>query len=61
MAARGILSGAALPAHDAVILGAEGLFGQGFVALCAPETLLMPVAALVAQLLMDRGKGGKVT
>lgn len=57
MAAWSILSGAALPAHDAVILGAEGLLGQRLVTLCATETLLMPVPALMAELLMDEGAG----
>lgn len=51
MAAWSILSGAALPTHDAVILGAKGLFGQRLVTLHTAETLLMPVAALVAELL----------
>lgn len=51
VAARSILSGAALPAHDAVVLGAEGLFGQRFVTLRAAETLLMPEPTLMAELL----------
>lgn len=53
MAPRSILSGAALPTHDAVILGAEGLLGQRLVTLGATETLLMPVPALMAELLME--------
>lgn len=53
MAAWSILSGAALPTHDAVILGAKGLFGQRLVTLHTAETLLMPVAALVAELLVQ--------
>lgn len=51
VAAWSILSGAALPTHDAVVLGAEGLLGQRLVTLCATETLLMPVPALMAELL----------
>lgn len=51
MAAWSILSGAALPTHDAVILGAEGLLSQRLVTLRTTETLLMPVAALMAELL----------
>lgn len=53
MAAWSILSGAALSTHDAVILGAEGLLGQRLVTLGTTETLLVPVAALMAQLLME--------
>ena len=55
MAARSVLSGAALPAHYAVVLGAEGLLGQRLVTLCTAETLLMPVPALMAELLMVEG------
>lgn len=51
VAAGRVLSGAALPTHDAIILGAEWLFGQRLVALGAAETVLVPVAPLVAQLL----------
>lgn len=51
VAAGCVLSGAALPAHDAIILGAERLFGQRLVALGAAKTVLVPVAPLVAQLL----------
>lgn len=57
MAAWSVLSGAALPTHDAVILGAEGLLGQRLVTLCTTETLLMPVSALVAELLSFHGDG----
>lgn len=57
VAAWSILSGAALPAHDAVVLGAEGLLGQRLVTLCTTETLLMPVPALMAELLMCEGTG----
>lgn len=53
VAAWSILSGAALPTHDAVIFGAEGLLSQRLVTLCAAETLLVPVSALVAELLME--------
>lgn len=49
VAARGILSGAALPAQDPVVFGAEWLFGQRFVAFCTTETLLMPVPVLMGQ------------
>lgn len=55
VAAWRILSGAALPTHDAVVLGAEGLLGQRLVTLCTTETLLMPVPALMAELLMGGG------
>lgn len=57
MAAGRVLSGAALPAHDAIILGAERLLGQRLVALGTAETVLVPVAPLVAQLLV--GPWGK--
>lgn len=50
VAAGSVLSGAALPTQDTVILGAKGLFGQRLVALGAAETLLVPVSALVGQL-----------
>lgn len=46
-----ILSGAALSTHDAVVLGAEWLLGQRLVTLGAVKTLLMPVAALMVELL----------
>lgn len=51
VAAWGVLSGAALPTHDAVILGAEGLLGERLVTLHTAETLLVPVPALMAELL----------
>lgn len=51
VAAWSILSGAALPTHDTVVFGAEGLLGQRLVTLCATETLLMPVPALMTELL----------
>lgn len=51
MASWSFLSGAALPTHDAVILGAEGLLGQRLVAFGTTETLLMPVPALMTELL----------
>lgn len=57
MATWGILTGAAFPTQDAVILGAEGLLGQGFVALGAAEASLVPVPVLVVQLLMRKQKG----
>lgn len=53
MASWSFLSGAALPTHDAVILGAEGLLGQRLVAFGTTETLLMPVPALMTELLMQ--------
>lgn len=55
MAAWSVLSGAALPTHDAVLLGAEGLLGQRLVTLGATETLLVPVFALMTELLMEEG------
>lgn len=48
---------AALPAHDALVFGAERLLGQVLVALCAAETLFVPVAALMVELLVARGTG----
>lgn len=51
VAAWSILSGAALPAHDPVVFGAEGLLGQRLVTLYTTETLLMPVPALMTELL----------
>lgn len=51
VAAWSVFSGAALSTHDAVVLGAEGLFGQRFVTFRTAETLLMPVSALMAELL----------
>lgn len=57
MAPRSVLLRAALPAHDALVLGAEGLLGQVLVAFGAAETLLMPVATLVVELLTAGGTG----
>lgn len=57
MAALSVLSGAALPTHDAVILSAERLLSQRLVTLCTTETLLMPVTTLVAELLMIESGG----
>lgn len=54
VAAWRVLSGAALPTHDAVVLCVEGLLGQRLVALCTSETLLVPVPALMAELLTER-------
>lgn len=53
VAAWSILSGAALPAHDAVILGVEGLLGQRLVTFGTTETLFMPVSSFVAELLLE--------
>lgn len=53
VAAWSILSRAALHAHDPVVLGVERLFGQRLVTLCTTETLFMPGAPFVAQLLME--------
>jgi len=55
VAARGVLSGAALPTHDTVVFGAEGLLGQRLVTLRAAETLLVPEPALVTELLVEGG------
>lgn len=55
VAARGVLPGAALAAHDAVVLGAERLLGQRLVTLHTAETLLVPVPALMAELLVEAG------
>lgn len=57
VAPRSVLLRAALPAHDALVFGAEGLLGQVLVALGAAETLFVPVATLVVELLMARGTG----
>lgn len=51
VAAWSVLSGAALPTHDAVVLGAKGLLGQRLVTFCTTEAFLMPISALVAELL----------
>lgn len=51
VAAWSILSGAAFPTHDAIVLGAEGLLGKRLVTFCTTETLLMPVPAFMAELL----------
>lgn len=55
MAAWSVLLGAALPTHDAIILGAEGLFGQRLVTLRTTEALLVPEPAFMAELLMEEG------
>lgn len=47
----GILVGVALSTEELVILGGEGLVHQGAFALEAFETVLMPVAVLVGQIL----------
>lgn len=57
MAPWSILFRATLPAHDALIFGVERLLGQILVALGAAETLLMPVATLMVELLMARVTG----
>lgn len=51
MAAGGVLTRAAFTAQDLVILGTERLLGQILIALRAAETVLMPVAALMMELL----------
>lgn len=51
MAAWGVFLGATLSTHDVVVLGAEGLLGQRLVTLGTTKTLLMPVSALMAELL----------
>lgn len=58
LAAVTILPGAALAAHDlAIVPGTEGLTGERLVALGAAETVLVPVAVLVVQLLGVRTHG----
>lgn len=57
MAPWSILFRATLPAHDALIFGIERLLGQILVALGAAETLFMPVATLMVELLMARVTG----
>lgn len=47
----GVVVGIALGAEQQVILGSKGLFHQRAAALCTLETLLMPVAILVGQIL----------
>lgn len=56
-APRSDLFRAALAAHDALVFGAERLLGQVLVALCAAETLFVPVATLMVELLVARGTG----
>lgn len=46
-----VVVGVALGAEQQVILGSEGLFHQRAAALCTLETLLVPVAILVGQIL----------
>ena len=60
VAALSVLSGAALSTHDAVVLGAEGLLGQRLVTLGTAETLLVPVPALMVELLVEEERGRKV-
>lgn len=43
--------GVAFSAEQQIILGGKGLFHQGAAALCTLETLLVPVAILVGQVL----------
>lgn len=49
----GILVGVALSTEELLILGGEGLVHQGALALEALETVLMPVAVLVGQVLQE--------
>lgn len=61
MAPRSGLFRAAFPTHDALVFGAERLLGQVLVALCAAETLFVPVSTLMVQLLMARAAGERRT
>lgn len=61
MATGSILSGATFPTHDEVILGAEGLLGQGLVTPRTTETLFMPEAASVGELLVKKERGQQRT
>lgn len=58
----GILVGVALSTEELLILGGEGLVHQGAFALEALETVLMPVAVLVGQILQEhrRDTSGRV-
>lgn len=53
MALGGILVGVALSTEELLIFGGEGLVHQGAFALEALETVLMPVAVLVGQILQE--------
>lgn len=50
----GVLIGVALSTEELLILGGEGLVHQGALALEALETVLMPVAVLVGQILQKQ-------
>lgn len=62
MALGGILIGVALSTEELLILGGEGLVHQRALALEALETVLMPVAVLVGQILREqqRDTSGRV-
>lgn len=56
MAAWSVLSGAARQTHDSVVFCSKTLLRQRRVTLCTTETVFMPVAAFVAQLLRDKDR-----
>lgn len=60
MALGGILIGVALRAEELVIFGGEGLVHQRALALEALETVLVPVAVLVGQILRVRQTDGEI-
>lgn len=60
LAAVAVLPGTAFPTHDlAIVSGAERLIGQWLVAFSTSETILMPVAVLMVELLNKQKEGGK--
>lgn len=60
MALGGILIGVALCAEELLILGGEGLVHQRALALEALETVLVPVAVLVGQILRVQQMDGQI-
>lgn len=51
-ALRGIIVGMAFSAEQQIVLGGKGLFHQRAAAFCTHETLLVPMAILVGQVLV---------
>ena len=60
MALGGVLVGVAVGAQQLLVLGGEGLVHQGAAALEAVETLIVPVAFLVRQILKQVKKKDRV-
>ena len=59
MALGGVLVGVAIGAQQLLVLGGEGLVHQGTAAFEAVETLIMPVAFLVRQILKRERKNDR--